>query len=82
MAQYLLDPKVVTCNCNMLTQTQLNRLLRNLKSKRFGTKLFAVDVEEITTDAPTLMLQGSHYMAKKYWLSAGTYFNVHVEYVV
>ena len=79
MPAYLLKPVVCTCECKMLTQGQLNKLLRGIKSKKFGTSLVAVDVEEIVTKKVT---EVNHRYEPNVRLQPGSYFNVHVEYVV
>jgi len=79
MNQYLLDPVVHTCECKMLTPDQFRRLLTRLKSKKFGAKLLALDVDEITIKDVTRV---ENQFRERVSLMPGNYFNVHVEYVV
>jgi len=80
--KYLLDPKVYTATCNMLTPEQFRRLLTKLKSKKFGSKIVAIDAEEIVTTATTTLTSRYHWTEKHLSLPPGNYFNVHVEYVL
>ena len=78
--KYLLDPKVQTAECKMLTSNQFGRLLKKLNSKKFAAKIVAVDAEEIVTKSQTILSEGRGYV--KVTLPAGNYFNVHVEFVL
>ena len=62
----------------MLTPDQFRRLMQRIKMKKFGTKMVALDVEEVVTTKKT-KLYGD---ARSITLPPGNYFNVHVEYVV
>lgn len=78
MSQYLLNPKVNVAEKRMLTHQQMIRLIRRLRSRKFGAKLLAYEVEEITTDKSiTLTAMGKNDSVT---LPPGNYYNVHIEY--
>lgn len=79
MTQYLLGPKVNVAEKRMLTHPQMIRLVRKLKSKKFGAKLLAYDVEEITTKE-YVELKDPINKYNSVVLPPGNYYNVHVEY--
>ena len=78
MPSYLLKPVVSAWECKLLTHEQFSRLLKRIKTKKFGAKMIALDVEEVTTTENTTLR--SYGQSVK--LPPGNYFNVHVEYVV
>ena len=78
MPSYLLKPVVSTWECKMLTPEQFSRLLKRIKTKKFGAKMIALDVEEVVTTEKTKL----HGYRESVNLPPGNYFNVHVEYVV
>lgn len=81
MTKYLLNPKIIAHDSKMLTGPQLNRLLRRIQSKKFGAKMVAVDVEEVTTTKDT-HLRGRYHNNDYIILPPGNYFNVHIEYAL
>lgn len=79
MEPYLLEPKVITRDVKHLTQSQLMQILRSLKMKKCGIKIYAVDVEEVTTT--------NSFVIRDKWgnrrqCPPGSYFNLHVEYIL
>ena len=79
MVARLLEPVVRTCECNMLTQVQFARLLKQLNSKKFAAKIVAVDAEEVVTSHRTYL---TSKFGERVGFPEGNYFNVHVEYVL
>jgi len=62
----------------MLTPEQFRRLMQRIKMKKFGTKMVALDVEEVITAEKSKIYGDNKFIT----LPPGNYFNVHVEYVV
>lgn len=81
MTAYLLEPKVRTVDFKFLTQAELNKLLKRIKQKKYGMKIAAVDVDEITVDVKE-PVQKTNRFREKQRIEPGNYFNVHLEYVV
>ena len=78
MSQYLLNPKVNVAEKRMLTHQQMIRLIRRLRSRKFGAKLLAYDVEEITTTESVTL--ETKFSIDRVTLPPGNYYNVHIEY--
>lgn len=84
----LLKPKVSFLRRKFLTEDQMIRLLKKIKSKKFGAKDFAVEIEE-----EEVKFQTTHRVIRTYLRYAtsiihedtippGKYFHVYVEYIV
>lgn len=84
MEAHLLNPKVRVQRLEYRTQQQLNRILKAVKSKKFGAKIYAVDVEEVTLDAPLTIDSVFKVMRSpmRMTLKPGNYFHIHLEYVL
>jgi len=81
MSARLLDPKVHFVERKLLTEKQLNSILRKLKQKKYGFKDYAVDVEEVTIDKDAKQRSASGQSVLN-TIKHGTYFNIRVEYIV
>lgn len=79
MTVSLLNPKVCSVNFKQLTQVELNKLLKKLKNKKLGFTMAAVDVTEVEYD--DYVRRVNRYKERSV-LPPGSYFDVHVEYVV
>ncbi len=77
----LLNPKVSFCYRKWLTEDKMLALLKKLKSKKFGAKVYAVDVEEVQLDKE-ILLDSKFWYVTKTKLKPGTYFHIRVEYIV
>jgi hypothetical protein len=77
MSQYLLTPRVICRNYQLITSTELNQLLKRLKSKKLGLKDYAVDVEEVEKTVP-FSRDNDPWTS----LKPGMYYNVHLEYMI
>lgn len=78
MSHQLLNPKINVAKKRMLTHQQMIRLVRRLRSRKFGAKLLAYEVEEITTTEFVTLeaLNGRERVV----LSPGNYYDVYIEY--
>lgn len=85
----LLKPKVSYFLRKFLTEDQMIRLLKKIKSKKFGAKDFAIEIEE-----EEVKFQTTHrIICQKYLrygstiihediIEPGKYFHVYIEYIV
>ena len=77
--QYLLNPKVCTVEFKQLTHPELKKLLSKLKNKKLGFNMAAVDVTEIVYVND---VRRANRLGENTRLKPGSYYDVHVEYVV
>lgn len=74
MSGKLLNPKVNFCYRRWLTEDKMLSLLKKIKSKKFGAKIFAVDVEEVDL---------GHTLHSAFGIKKpGKYFHIRIEYIL
>ena len=78
MSAKLLKPKVHFVYRRFLTEKQMLGLLKKFKQKKYGMKIYAVDVEEVVLTNPKTIELHRHMKAK---LIPGNYFHLRVEYI-
>ena len=91
MSAKLLDPKVHYVYRRFLTEKQMLGLLKKFKQKKYGMKIYAVDVEEVELTKPKTIEYRQNIEAfgrsrgdliDTIELRPGNYFHLRVEYIL